>query len=129
MIVQNFINGEFEPCHSYLDSYEPSQGTVWAKIPDSSEDCVDRAVKAAKKAFLAWKSLSVHQRAEYLASAASLLEERLDQFAIAESRDQVFQKKRQETKFFYDFFKKQNNDIVPYSGAPLSVPQVDPTVR
>ena len=49
--VHNFINGHFvEPKH-YLDSFDPSTGEVWARIPDSDESDVEMAVQAAEKAF------------------------------------------------------------------------------
>ena len=50
--VKNYIDGEFEDCDRYLDSFDPSTGDVWAKIPDSGADEVETAVKAAKRAFL-----------------------------------------------------------------------------
>ena len=87
--VHNFIDGQFEASDSYLDSLEPANGRVWAKIPDSDEAVVDRAVKAAKKAFNGWKNLSVGKRAAFLNKAADLLEKDLENFAVAESRDQV----------------------------------------
>lgn len=49
--VQNFINGKFLDCETYLDSFDPSTGGVWAKIPDSSANDVENAVQAAKNAF------------------------------------------------------------------------------
>merc|ERR1712156_311756 len=88
VIVQNFIDGQFEGSDSYLDSFEPGNGRIWAKIPDSDEAVVDKAVKAAKKAFKGWKNLSVGKRADYLSRAADVLETDLEKFAIAESRDQ-----------------------------------------
>lgn len=87
--VQNFIDGQFEATNKQIDSYEPGNGQVWARVPDSDDVTVDKAVAAAKKAFKAWKGLSVEKRADYLLKAASLLEARLDEFALAESRDQV----------------------------------------
>lgn len=48
--LQNFIGGEFVPCDTYIDSYNPSTGEVYAKIPDSSKDYVDQAVQAAQRA-------------------------------------------------------------------------------
>jgi len=88
VVVQNFIDGQFEASDTYLDSLEPGNGRVWAKIPDSDEAAVDKAVKAAKKAFNGWKNLSVGKRADYLNKAADVLEKDLDKFAVAESRDQ-----------------------------------------
>ncbi|WAR26725.1 AL8A1-like protein [Mya arenaria] len=63
--VQNFIDGKFVGTEKYLDSFDPSTGEVWAKIPDSGQTDVDTAVKVAKSAF-----------------------EKLDEFAELESRDQ-----------------------------------------
>ncbi len=49
--MQNFINGKFVEAREFLDSYDPSVGEVWAKIPDSGKLEVDRAVSAARDAF------------------------------------------------------------------------------
>ena len=49
--MQNFIDGKYVPAENYLDSYDPSTGDVWAKIPDSDESEVETAVEAASKAF------------------------------------------------------------------------------
>ena len=49
--VANFINGEFVATKDYIDSYDPSTGQVWAKIPDSDEGMVNQAVTAAENAF------------------------------------------------------------------------------
>ena len=51
-------------------------------------DVVDRAVLAAKNAFPAWSSLSIPSRAEYLMKAATEVERRLEEFAVAEAKDQ-----------------------------------------
>ena len=89
VVVENFINGHFEASDKYIDSYEPGNGKVWAKIPDSDQAIVDRAVEAGKVAFETWKRLSVEKRAAFLMKAADLLKAKLDEFALAESRDQV----------------------------------------
>ena len=51
--VCNYIGGQFVPpiSGSYLDSFEPATGKVWARIPDSDHRDVDAAVLAAGKAF------------------------------------------------------------------------------
>ena len=51
-VVRNFIDGEFCECDEVVDSYNPATGEVWARIPNTPAPEVDRAVKAAKKAFL-----------------------------------------------------------------------------
>ena len=51
LVLENFINGEFVSSNEYIDSYEPSTGDVWARVPNSTVQDVDDAVQAAKEAF------------------------------------------------------------------------------
>ena len=86
--VENYIFGQFEDTETYIDSYEPATGKIWAHVPNSNEDVTNRAVVAAKNAFGSWSELSVERRASFLNRAANILEKRLEEFAMAESRDQ-----------------------------------------
>jgi len=87
--AQNFIDGEFEDAAAgYVDSHNPATGEVWARVPNSGGYDVDRAAKAAKTAFPGWAALSYDKRAEFIMKVAALLEQRIDEFALAESRDQ-----------------------------------------
>jgi len=51
--VENFIDGQFSRAAGdrHLDSFDPSTGSVWATVPDSDVEDVERAVAAAQKAF------------------------------------------------------------------------------
>ena len=49
--LQNFINGEFVSCNSYVDSYNPATGEIYLKVPRSEEKEVQVAVEAAQHAF------------------------------------------------------------------------------
>ena len=49
--VQNFIEGQFVPSESYLESFNPSTEELIAQIPDSSPGEADRAIQAARRAF------------------------------------------------------------------------------
>ena len=51
LMLENFINGKFLPCKNHIDSYDPSTGKVYCKVPDSDQEEVDMAVKAARDAF------------------------------------------------------------------------------
>lgn len=51
LVLENFINGKFVPYGNHIDSYDPSTGKVYCKVPDSDQQEVDMAVKAAKEAF------------------------------------------------------------------------------
>ncbi|KAG7160260.1 2-aminomuconic semialdehyde dehydrogenase-like [Homarus americanus] len=88
MVLDNFIAGTMVPCKRLLDSYNPSTGKVWAKVPDSGKLEIEAAVSAAKRAYPNWSSMSAQRRANYLLKVADLLESRLEEFAVAESQDQ-----------------------------------------
>ena len=51
-VLQNFIDGQFVPCSTYIDSYNPARGEVHLKIPNSDKEDVEKAVSAANKAFI-----------------------------------------------------------------------------
>lgn len=35
LVLENFIDGKFVPCSSYIDSYNPSTGDVYCRVPNS----------------------------------------------------------------------------------------------
>lgn len=86
--IENFIDGCFEKPATTFSSVNPANGQIVAQIPDSDASDVDRAVKAAKRAFEPWSAMSVKQRSDLLLKVADVLESRLESFAVLESRDQ-----------------------------------------
>ncbi|XP_010080682.1 PREDICTED: aldehyde dehydrogenase family 8 member A1 isoform X2 [Pterocles gutturalis] len=88
LVLENFIAGKFVPCSSYIDSYNPSTGEVYCRVPDSGKEEVEAAVKAAKAAFPIWSSKSPLERSRVLNKLADLIEHDLEAFAQAESKDQ-----------------------------------------
>ncbi|XP_058422801.1 2-aminomuconic semialdehyde dehydrogenase isoform X3 [Diceros bicornis minor] len=88
LMLENFIDGKFLPCASYIDSYDPSTGEVYCRVPDSGKEEVDAAVAAARAAFPGWAARSPQERSRALLRLADLLEEALEELARAESRDQ-----------------------------------------
>lgn len=38
LVLENFIAGKFVPCSSYIDSYNPSTGDVYCRVPDSGKE-------------------------------------------------------------------------------------------
>lgn len=87
--LKNYINGALQgPIgESYLDSYEPATGKVYAQVPASDIRDVNQAVEAAKKAFPVWSRTPLAERHRILYKLSLLLEQHLDVFAAAESRD------------------------------------------
>ena len=89
MQLKNYIDGAFAaPSNGrYLDNYEPATGKVYSLIPDSDATDVARAVAAAKRAFPEWSGLTAAERSKHLMRIANRIEERLEELAAAESRD------------------------------------------
>ena len=88
--IQNYINGEIVNAQSneYLDNYNPSTGQVYSKIANSDHVDVDAAFQAAIIAQPKWENTSAEDRFRVMNKIAELIEERLDEFAKAESLDQ-----------------------------------------
>ncbi|MGS2725110.1 aldehyde dehydrogenase [Psychroserpens sp. BH13MA-6] len=89
MNIQNYINGNFhDPIDQlWLDNYNPSNGTVYGQIPNSSKADVDNAYIAAKSAFPSWSQTTLEERSRILIKISELLESHLQRFAEAESKD------------------------------------------
>ncbi|KAL7865015.1 hypothetical protein AOLI_G00164350 [Acnodon oligacanthus] len=88
LVLENYIGGKFLPCEKHIDSFNPSIGEVYCRVPDSGAEEVEAAVTAAKEAFPSWSAKSPAERAQVLNKLADLLEARLEEFAQAESKDQ-----------------------------------------
>lgn len=86
----NYIAGEWQKPISdmWLDNAEPATGKVYSRLPDSTNEDVDMAVEAAKKAFPMWSSKSVEERSRILLAIALEMKSSFDALAEAESRDQ-----------------------------------------
>lgn len=77
LVVQNFINGQFESTSETLDGFEPATGEVYSQIPNSSEEDVQRAFLSAQKAFSSWSKTTREERSKLLLKIADLIEKDL----------------------------------------------------
>lgn len=89
MRIQNFINGEFLDPKSkdWIDNYNPSNGAVYGQLPNSSKEDIELAYKSAKSAFSEWSNTTLDERSRILVKISDLLEQNLEDFAKAESKD------------------------------------------
>jgi aminomuconate-semialdehyde/2-hydroxymuconate-6-semialdehyde dehydrogenase len=71
----------------WIDVLDPSTGEVHARCASGDAADVQRAVDAAGDAAPGWAALPASQRASWLERLAQGVEDRLDAFAAAESRD------------------------------------------
>jgi aminomuconate-semialdehyde/2-hydroxymuconate-6-semialdehyde dehydrogenase len=87
--ILNFIDNDFrEPrSNAWLDDVNPATGGVIARIPDSSREDVDDAVRAAQAAFPGWSAATAEQRSSVLLRVAALIDRDLDVLALAECHD------------------------------------------
>ncbi len=85
-----FIGGEFvAPADGrYFESINPATEETLSSIALASDADVDRAVKAARKAYNGpWSKLSAADRGKYIYRIARILQERAREFAVIESLD------------------------------------------
>ncbi|MEN0049469.1 MAG: aldehyde dehydrogenase, partial [Bacteroidota bacterium] len=87
--IQNYINGDLlSPTKKeYLDVFDPSEGKIYAKVPNSDISDVEKAVYAAEAAFPNWSTTPIGERSRILTKIADLIEANLDHLAKAESLD------------------------------------------
>ncbi|WP_371635733.1 aldehyde dehydrogenase family protein [Streptomyces zaomyceticus] len=84
-----FIDGEFVEAADgkVFKTVSPSSEEVLAEIAQAGAEDVDRAVKAARKAFEKWSALPGSERAKYLFRIARIIQERSRELAVLETLD------------------------------------------
>lgn len=85
-----FINGIWvEPkTKEKFATINPATEEVLSKISQASDSDVDRAVKAAKSAYLkTWSKMPAKERGKYLFRIARIMQERAREFAVLETLD------------------------------------------
>ncbi|MGX1132743.1 aldehyde dehydrogenase (NAD+) [Streptomyces glaucescens] len=84
-----FIDGEFAEAADgkVFKTVSPSTEEVLSEVAQAGEADVDRAVKAARKAFEKWSALPGSERAKYLFRIARIIQERSRELAVLETLD------------------------------------------
>ncbi|MFM7491533.1 MAG: gamma-aminobutyraldehyde dehydrogenase [Actinomycetota bacterium] len=87
--LQNFINGQKVSSSSdkTQDLINPATGEVFAKAPVSSAADVDKAMKAAEKAFEVWKESTPGERQKAINKIADAIEARSEELIQIESEN------------------------------------------
>lgn len=86
----HFINGKWVKPGSgeYFDTINPANEEILAQVAKGSETDVDKAVKAARKAYEnVWSKMPGKERGKYIYRIARLIQERAREFAVIESMD------------------------------------------
>ncbi|OII70222.1 aldehyde dehydrogenase family protein [Streptomyces sp. CC77] len=84
-----FVDGEFTDAADgkVFKTVSPSSEEVLAEVAQAGAEDVDRAVKAARKAFGTWSALPGRERAKYLFRIARIIQERSRELAVLETLD------------------------------------------
>jgi len=84
-----FVDGEFVDGNGHaFKSVSPATEEVLAEISEATEDDVDKAVAAARRAYTrTWSTMPGAERAKYLYRIARIIQERSRELAVLESLD------------------------------------------
>ncbi|MEZ5752123.1 MAG: aldehyde dehydrogenase [Paracoccaceae bacterium] len=86
---QQYIDGAFDDGAAQFDSLDPATGVAWARMPLAGAEDVDRAVRAAHRAFTqgAWPAMTATARGKLLYRLADLVQAAAPRLAALETRD------------------------------------------
>ena len=107
---QMLIDGEWTDASdgAAFDSTSPVTGKVWARVPEATEADVERAVRAAERAFASgpWASMTPSQRGKCLRRLGDLLAEKSEELGRAETIDtgKMLKETRWQAKYIAEFF-------------------------
>ena len=85
-----FINGEFvKPVSGkYFSTHNPATGEKLSEVAKADSEDVDKAVKAARKAYdSTWSKMLPKERGKYIFRISRMLQERSREFAVIETMD------------------------------------------
>lgn len=132
---QQYIDGAFEDAHAHFDSIDPSTGEVWAQMPRASADDVDRAVRAAHRAFddPSWAGLTASARGKLLHRLADLVAQHAPRLAELETRDtgKIIRETRAQIGYVAEYYRYYAGLADKIQGAwlPVDKPDMEVTLR
>ena len=91
-----------------FDSVSPASGAVWCRVPEASAEDVDRAVRAAHRAFVSgpWAGMTPTARGKCLRKLGDLLAEKSEELGRVETVDtgKMLKETRWQAKYIAEFF-------------------------
>lgn len=78
-----YIGGQWVPTARSFEDLNPSDNSLYARIPDASATDMRRAIDAAHSAFGAWAELPFHERAHLLLKVADIWDKRAADFCAS----------------------------------------------
>ncbi|MDD9926267.1 MAG: aldehyde dehydrogenase [Rhodospirillaceae bacterium] len=112
-----------------FDSVNPATGEVWSQVPEATTDDVDRAVRAAHRAFTSgpWASMTPTERGRCLRNLADLLAEKSEDLGRTETIDtgKMLKETRWQAKYIAEFFHFYAGCADKISGETLPIDKPD----
>jgi len=101
----NYINGSFTESSNRIEVFNPATEALISTIPDSDNNDVDLALKAATDAKRKWSDLAAIERANYLRKISSKIREKTDYLAhvISEEQGKTLELATVEVNFTADY--------------------------
>ena len=78
-----YVDGRWQATPGQFDDLNPSDGTVWAQVPDAGAAETRRAIEAAHRAFPAWSSLRFQERAHFMLKIADIWDKRAQDYVLS----------------------------------------------
>lgn len=126
---QHYIDGAFEDGPAGFESLDPATGEAWAIMPEAREAEVDRAVRAAHRAFRApdWAGLTASARAKLLHRLADLVERDASELAALETRDtgKIIRETRAQIAYVAEYYRYYAGLADKIEGAHLPIDKPD----
>lgn len=126
---QHYIDGHFEDGTATFDSLDPATGAAWARMPAASVADVDRAVRAASRAFHSrdWAGLTATARGKLLMKLADLVQEAAPRLAQLETRDtgKIIRETSAQIAYVADYYRYYAGLADKMEGAHLPIDKPD----
>jgi aldehyde dehydrogenase (NAD+)/betaine-aldehyde dehydrogenase len=126
---QQYIDGVFEDGEATFESINPADGLPWALMPAATIDDVDRAVKAAHRAFTAspWTGLTASQRGKLLYRLADLVAEHATHLAEIETTDtgKIIRETKSQISYVAEYYRYYAGLADKIQGAHLPIDKSD----
>ncbi|VDC33474.1 aldehyde dehydrogenase [Pseudogemmobacter humi] len=126
---RHYIDGAFHEAAATFESIDPATGAPWALMPQASAADVDRAVRAADRAFRdpAWAGLTATARGRLLARLADLVAEAAPRLAAIETRDtgKIIRETSAQIAYVADYYRYYAGLADKIEGAHLPIDKPD----
>jgi acyl-CoA reductase-like NAD-dependent aldehyde dehydrogenase len=117
-----------------IETFNPENNEVWATVPEANEEDVDKAVKAAQRAFeKTWGNLHPTERGKYLRAIADQLRQNAEHLGRIETIDtgKLYRETKTQANYiaeYYDYFAgladKVEGTVVPIDKPNMQVTTV-----